>query len=129
MDPQASSMTICRAAMLVEGGRGVRFQVRDGEHIMPAFAIRYAGRVRAFINRCSHMALQLDYKAGSFFDIEKRYIICATHGALYDPATGVCRAGPCNGTGLITLTVTEADGEVMLMSEHYKLVSVEVCED
>ncbi len=129
MDPQSSSMTICRSAMLVEGGRGVRFKVRDGENTMPAFAIRYAGRVRAYINRCSHMGLQLDYTAGSFFDTEKRYIICATHGALYDPVSGACRAGPCNDTGLIALAVTETDGQVMLISERYQLASIKAFEE
>ncbi len=115
--------------MLVDGGRGIRFTVRDGENTMPAFAIRYAGRVRAYINRCSHMGLQLDFRAGSFFDNEKRYVICATHGALYDPVTGACRAGPCNDTGLVALAVTETDGQVMLISERYQLASIEVVEE
>jgi nitrite reductase/ring-hydroxylating ferredoxin subunit len=111
--------------MLVEGGRGIRFYVHDGENTMPAFVIRYAGRVRAYINRCSHMGLQLDFTAGSFLDNEKQYIICATHGALYDPVTGACRFGPCNGTGLIALAVTERDGRIMLNGEHYQLASIE----
>jgi nitrite reductase/ring-hydroxylating ferredoxin subunit len=115
--------------MLVEAGPGVRFEIGDGERTMPAFAVRYDGRARAYVNRCSHMGLQLDFKAGAFFDMEKRYIICATHGALYDPVSGACRAGPCNGTGLIALTVTETDGQVVLTSERYRLVSTEAFED
>jgi nitrite reductase/ring-hydroxylating ferredoxin subunit len=115
--------------MLVEGGRGVRFKVRDGENTMPAFVIRYAGRVCAYINRCSHIGLQLDFIPGSFFDTEKRFIICATHGALYDPDTGACRAGPCNSTGLIALAVMEKDGQVMLISERYQLASIEAFEE
>lgn len=129
MGPQTERSIICPAAMLVEAGRGVRFEIGDGEHSMPAFAVRYGGYVRAYANRCSHMGLQLDFKAGSFFDMEKRYIICATHGALYDPVSGACRAGPCNGTGLIALTVMEIDGQVVLASERYRLVSTEVFED
>lgn len=129
MGSQPERTIICPAAMLVEGGRGVRFMVSDGEHTMPAFAIRYGGRVYAYVNRCSHMGLQLDFMAGSFFDMDKRYIICATHGALYDPISGACRAGPCNGTGLMALAVAETDGQVMLIGARYRLASTEAFEE
>ncbi len=115
--------------MLVDRGRGIRFKVRDGGQTVPAFAIRYGGRVRAYLNRCSHMGLQLDFAAGAFFDTEKRYIICAAHGALYDPVTGACRAGPCNGTGLLALAITETDGQVVLISDRYQLASIEAFEE
>ncbi|MSQ21025.1 MAG: Rieske (2Fe-2S) protein, partial [Betaproteobacteria bacterium] len=39
-------------------------------------------------------------------------LICSTHGALYDPATGACRGGPCRGNGLIPVPVVERDGTI-----------------
>jgi nitrite reductase/ring-hydroxylating ferredoxin subunit len=32
--------------------------------------------------------------AGAFFDDSRRYLICATHGAMYEPRSGHCVAGP-----------------------------------
>jgi hypothetical protein len=33
-----------------------------------AFAIRYKGVVYAYLNRCSHVPMEMDYQAGRFFD-------------------------------------------------------------
>jgi nitrite reductase/ring-hydroxylating ferredoxin subunit len=41
-------------------------------------------------------------------------LICSTHGALYDPATGACRGGPCRGGALERVAVEEIDGQVVL---------------
>ncbi len=124
-----SSAIICSSATLVEGGLGVRFTIRQGDQTLPAFAVRFAGCARAYINRCSHMGLQLDIKPASFFDNDKQYIICATHGARYDPVDGACRVGPCHSTGLLALAVTETDGYVLLTSDRYQLVSTEEFEE
>lgn len=108
---------ICRSAELVEQGRGVRFQVaRDGKD-EPAFVVRFEGLPRAFLNRCGHVPVELDWQEGEFFDDSRLYLICATHGALYHPASGDCVGGRCAGRGLISLPVVERDGHVYLMEE------------
>lgn len=106
------SRLICAAADLEEGGAGVRFEVRRGGQTVPAFAIRWRGRVRAFLNRCGHIPVELNWQPGEFFDISRLYLICATHGALYDPATGACLGGRCEGRGLTAVTVVERDGNI-----------------
>lgn len=103
---------ICEAADLQEGGAGVRFQVMYQGRREPAFAIRWQGRVHAFLNRCGHIPVELDFQPGQFFDHSGGYLICATHGALYDPASGQCMGGRCNGVGLITLSLVERDGNI-----------------
>ncbi len=46
-------------------------------------------------------------------DSERRWLICAAHGALYEPATGACAGGPCEGRGrLVAVPVWEIDGMV-----------------
>ncbi len=129
MDPQSLGVVICRSDKLANGGPGVRFVIDDGGTRTPAFAIRYAGKVYAFVNRCSHMALPLDIKPGAFFDNDKRYIICATHAALYDPTDGRCVSGPCNGAGLMVVAVIERDGHVLLSGNRYQSASVETIEE
>lgn len=106
---------ICEARNLVDGGQGVRFQVQRGTETIPAFAIRYRGKVYGYLNRCAHQQVELDWCQGDFFDAERRFLVCATHGALYEPDSGVCAGGRCRGEGgLVSLTVREEDGRVVL---------------
>jgi len=107
---------VCTSIRLQEGGGGVRFMVELKGNIGPAFAVRHAGRVVAYLNRCAHKLVELDWQEGEFFDAEQRYLVCATHGALYDPASGVCVGGPCIGAALTLVPVREAD-EVVWLAE------------
>lgn len=105
---------LCDSAALTDGGPGVRFTVeRDGRR-EPAFAVRFAGRVHAYLNRCAHKLVELDWEEGRFFDSERRYLVCATHGALYEPTSGACIAGPCVGGRLVALAVHEDENGVWL---------------
>ncbi|HYP66923.1 MAG TPA: Rieske 2Fe-2S domain-containing protein [Thiobacillaceae bacterium] len=105
---------ICSSAELEDGGRGVRFEVDWGGRKTPAFVVRYQGKPRAYLNRCGHVGVELDWHEGAFFDADGVYLICSTHGALYDPATGHCVAGRCNGNGLVSLDVVEENQQVYL---------------
>ncbi|MBU0751035.1 MAG: Rieske 2Fe-2S domain-containing protein [Gammaproteobacteria bacterium] len=114
---------ICASDELVDGGPGVRFEVDappeekvgSGGTALAAFVVRHQGRVHAYLNRCGHIPVELDWQHGQFFDSAGLYLICATHGALYDPASGRCVGGRCNGRGLTALEVTERAGTVYLL--------------
>ncbi len=54
---------------------------------------------------------------GEFFDHSKLYLICATHGATYEPDSGYCVLGPCRGKSLVALPVEERGGVVILVTE------------
>lgn len=105
---------ICRADEIEEGGNGVKFDVEGPGGTMPAFVVRYDGQVHAYLNRCAHVPVELDWSEGQFFDYSGLYLICATHGALYAPDTGACLGGPCKGGRLQKLNVVERDGAVYL---------------
>ena len=113
----AGERVICTSEALCEGGEGLRFDVRRGAETVPAFAIRYEGKVRAYVNRCAHIAVELDWQPGQFFDADRNLLICSTHGAEYDPASGRCLGGPCRGAGLVPVAVQERDGQVVLKEE------------
>ncbi|MCS6786304.1 MAG: Rieske 2Fe-2S domain-containing protein [Thiobacillaceae bacterium] len=113
----AGKRLICAPEELQEAGLGVRFEVeRDGERL-PAFAIRFGGSVRAYLNRCGHIPVELDFTPGVFFDPERLYLLCSLHGALYDPASGACVSGRCNGRGLTPLPVIECEDGIYLLDE------------
>lgn len=110
----AGERLICTSEALVEGGKGIRFETRwDGEAV-PAFLVRFRGHPRAYVNRCAHIPVELDWDEGRFFDYSGLYLICATHGAMYLPESGQCAGGPCNRRGLQPLPVDEHDGGIYL---------------
>jgi nitrite reductase/ring-hydroxylating ferredoxin subunit len=103
---------ICASGELADGGDGVRFDVaRCGEN-MPAFVVRWRAKPFAYINECMHQSTELDWNPGDFFDESKLYLICASHGALYEPESGLCIAGPCRGARLAAVEVSERDGGI-----------------
>ena len=103
---------ICPSSALADSGRGVRFEVEYFGDKAPAFVVRYGGRVHAYINRCAHVEMELDWQEGVFFDSDGRDLLCSTHGATYEASTGRCIGGPCNGSPLLKVLVEERDGNV-----------------
>jgi nitrite reductase/ring-hydroxylating ferredoxin subunit len=103
---------ICPSVQLLDSGKGVRFEVEYSGEPAPAFVIRKNGKAHGYLNRCAHVAMELDWQEGVFFDSDKRDLLCSTHGATYDPASGRCVGGPCNGTPLVKLKVEERDGMI-----------------
>ena len=108
---------ICASATLAEGGKGVRFALAAQGGEEKGFAVRHAGTVRAFVNRCPHLGTELDWQPGEFFEESGLYLVCSTHGAIFEPATGFCVAGPCRGASLEPLQVREQGGHVFLLND------------
>lgn len=104
---------LCDSGTLLDGRRGVRFEVKFRGERTPAFVVRHQGVAVAYLNRCAHVSMELDWQPGEFFEPDGEFLICSTHGALYDPASGECRGGACGGRGnLRALSVLELDGAV-----------------
>jgi len=104
-------MALCTSAELVEGGDGVPFEVLYFGQLNAAFAIRFEGVAYAYLNRCAHVPMEMDYQPNRFFDASGQWLICATHGAMYSPSSGLCMGGPCRG-GLIPVAMSESGGTV-----------------
>jgi nitrite reductase/ring-hydroxylating ferredoxin subunit len=102
---------LCNAADLRDSADAVPFDVTYLGRSCTAFAIRYDGQAHAYVNQCAHVPMEMDYQPNQFFDSTGHWLICATHGALYHPATGACAGGPCRG-GLKKIALSEVDGVV-----------------
>ncbi len=113
-----SRQRLCASDDIDEKGQGFRFEVKLGERTLPAFAVKYEDKVYAYLNQCAHQAVELDWQHGEFFDTEKRFLVCATHGALYQPDTGACALGRCAGRGLVPLRIEEQKNEIFLIAEN-----------
>ena len=81
----------------------------DGREI-PGFVLNWQGELRAYVNRCRHVPMEMDWVENRFWSDDGRWILCATHGALYEPESGECVAGPPCGKSLVPL-VLRVDGD------------------
>jgi nitrite reductase/ring-hydroxylating ferredoxin subunit len=98
----------------LENGRSTRFQFPTRIGPEEAFLIRYRNRFHAYVNRCRHLYTPLDYDDNDFFSSDGESLVCKTHGALYQPDTGACAGGPCDGRALISLPIEIRDSQVIL---------------
>jgi nitrite reductase/ring-hydroxylating ferredoxin subunit len=114
---ETSLNALCRSADLLDAGQAVPFDVLCGGQTCRAFAIRYKGQVHAYLNRCTHVAMELDWQPNRFFDDTGSWLLCGTHGAAYDPASGRCAGGPCRG-GLLKIELSEDQDSVFWHSTH-----------
>jgi nitrite reductase/ring-hydroxylating ferredoxin subunit len=108
---------LCNSGDLENSGLAVSFDVTYGGQACRAFVVRHEGVAHAYLNRCAHVAMEMDWQPDRFFDDTGRWLLCSTHGAVYEPSTGVCRGGPCRG-GLVKIEVVEQDGVVHWRSQY-----------
>lgn len=93
---------LCTSAQLPDNGsRGFDF---DGRKVL---VVRRAGQVYAYLNRCPHRGVPLEWQPDQFLDPSASLIQCATHGALFLIESGECVAGPCAGQSLAALDSRE----------------------
>ncbi len=110
---------ICRSDALQEAGKGVVFALQAGSDCGSGFVVRYNGKVHAYLNRCAHVPIELDWERGVFFESSGLYLMCSTHGAIYLPDSGQCAGGPCRGGRLLAISVFETDAGVFWRPDNY----------
>ena len=109
MSPQATRL--CALQDLTDPGSAV-FPLphsTNGEQLM---VIRRGDAVYGYLNNCPHTGSPLDWVPGVFLDLEKTYIQCATHDALFRIDDGECLHGPCLGQYLQPVALECRDGWV-----------------
>lgn len=110
--PQALRQVICLFTDLDSpGARG--FSPPGARFPDEYFVVRYGEAVHAYRNVCPHAGNFLNWKENAFLTRDRSLIMCASHGALFDPASGVCVAGPCVGRALQAVPVTIEDAMVV----------------
>lgn len=108
---------VCRRDQLIDGGLAIRFFVHRHGRFLPGVAVAFDGHVYAYVNRCPHRWTELDWQPGHVFGNSGQFLICATHGAEFDPVTGICVAGPCVGGHLQPIAVYVEEGCVVLRDD------------
>ncbi len=90
---------MARADELIPG-MTKKFHLRCQGATIEGLLVNYEGKFYAYVNRCCHIPLSMDWVDNHFFSEDKRHLICANHGATYEPTTGECVWGPCFGAFL-----------------------------
>ena len=94
----------------IEEGKTIKFSFTRGERPLEGLVGRFKGKLFAYENTCRHIPISLDYGDNRFFTNKGNALMCQTHGAVYEPDTGLCTRGPCAGASLFPLAVVEEDG-------------------
>lgn len=105
-------MRLCLLEEVPDGGARVIDAVRTGVSIV---VLRRGEHAWAYVNRCPHFSVPLDFEPGTISCYRAQVLMCAHHSALFRFEDGYCIEGPCAGATLDALTVgVDVSGWVML---------------
>ena len=99
----------------LEHGQARKFPYVLGNDVAEGFILRVGDDLVAYRNLCAHWHVDLDMGEGKFWSERMGRIYCKTHGAMYEPHSGVCDRGPCVGERLEKFRV-RLDGEDALVT-------------
>ena len=115
-DITRSRTVICRLDELGDpDSRGMT--VTHGGQLHDVFVVRQGERVFGYRNSCPHTGGPLDWVPDRFLNLDKDYIQCATHDALFRLHDGACVAGPCKGDSLAAVPVIIEAGDVVVLMD------------
>jgi len=112
---QRSGTVLCQFEELADGAaRG--FSIKVESEPLAIILVRQGREVFAYQNSCPHTGVNLEWLPDEFMDDTSQYLVCATHGALFQIEDGECVAGPCHGESLKKLPVMINDDSVILQA-------------
>jgi nitrite reductase/ring-hydroxylating ferredoxin subunit len=110
-DTMSAAILIARRDEL-RPGQTKKFLLECGGREVEAFLLNHAGSFHAYVNQCRHVPMNMDWVENQFFSEDGCHVLCATHGALYEPDSGECVAGPPLGKRLIRVPLAFAGEEI-----------------
>ena len=104
---------VCRLSELDDGGaRG--FTIGGAAWPLRGLVVRVGDAVHGYLNRCPHAGHPLNLLPQRFLTPDGTLILCSSHGALFEKASGYCVAGPCAGGSLTPVPLQVRCGFVLL---------------
>jgi nitrite reductase/ring-hydroxylating ferredoxin subunit len=104
---------VCALADLVDPGSRA-FTIGRGDWPVRGLVVRRHGAVHAYVNRCPHAGHPLNLRPHEFLTPDRSLVVCNSHGALFEVATGYCVSGPCAGASLRRIPIEVRAGYVLL---------------
>jgi nitrite reductase/ring-hydroxylating ferredoxin subunit len=90
-------------------GHSLKFEIPRKDRKSEAFIVKKNGKFYSYLNLCRHWTVGLDFDDNDFFSEDKEWLVCKNHGAIYEPATGICSGGPCGGAALYRVPLIEKE--------------------
>ncbi len=105
-------VTLCTPSEIEDpGSKG--FEFKQGDQTLDLFVVHRFGQFYGFINSCPHTGVNLEWLEDQFLDLDKCFIQCSTHDALFEIETGLCVAGPCVGDSLTAVPIELDQGNLV----------------
>ena len=96
------------------GSKGLIVKINSAE--IRLFLVKNNDQIYIYKNSCPHTLGPLDWLPDSFLSEDKKYIMCANHGALFQIDDGMCVYGPCKNQKLQKLSYTINNGSIYLLT-------------
>ena len=109
----AAGTPVCALQSLSEA-QPQAFTLGEGEWPLRGVVVLHKEQVHAFVNHCPHAGHRLDFPPGRFLTPDGTLLLCRSHGAVFDKASGVCVGGPCVGERLRPVPVVVQADQVCL---------------
>ena len=92
-----AGVALCRLEEIADpGARGFTFAGDDAEaRPFQGFVVRRGGELHGYVDSCPHTGGPLPAEPDRYLDRKGEWILCWTHGAMFQIADGLCVAGPC----------------------------------
>ncbi len=100
---------LCKTEDIADPGSRA-FEIGEGHQQKSLFVVHKDGQFTAYLNRCPHTGVNLDWQEHQFLNMDNLYIQCSTHDALFEIDSGKCIAGPCVGDALDPVKLMIRDG-------------------
>jgi nitrite reductase/ring-hydroxylating ferredoxin subunit len=111
LDRTPAGVKLCALSELSDPGAR-NFVLQIGGRRFHGFVVRHGDRVTGFVDRCPHMGLPLAKTLDDYLAPDG-HVVCAWHGAVFDPVDGACLGGPCVGASLSAWPVDVVDGRIV----------------
>lgn len=99
----------------IEDGEARGFDLGRGAEPREILVLRQGAAVFGYVNACPHLGVPLEFLPDRFLTADGRFLLCATHGAIFRKEDGFCLAGPCSGQALRPVPLRlDAEGRVFL---------------
>ena len=116
--PEPAQLRLCRLDE-IEPGRARGFDPL-GSGRDTVFALRTADGPRVWADRCPHLGTPLPWRKDAYLNAAGSRVVCAAHGALFEPDSGLCVQGPCAGQHLLPVAF-EVDAQGDLLVHHHNI--------
>ena len=90
------------------------YEIEHDDETVEVFVVRKGANFFGYVNYCPHAGTPLNWSIDRFMTLDKKYILCATHGAEFRIEDGQCISGPCVGDCLAPLDLRLENGQLVL---------------